>query len=382
MFFGNEEPAGKAYRGLILSAFAFYVFDALWGVLYDAQLLQAVAFDTMLYFCGMAATVFFWSRFVIRYLIDNEKSTYLTLFSLAGWVLIVFFAVAMILNLFFPVMFWFDSDGVYHAGRFRYLALAVQVLLFISTTVYAIMSVKSAEAKTKRHYVAICSFGIITSIMVVLQALFPLQPFYTIGLLLGTCIIHSFVIRDMEEQHRFELIEMRVRERQHEEELGIAKHMAYTDSLTGVKNTHAYVEKEKEVDKRIAEREIDEFGIVFFDLNDLKKVNDTKGHEAGDNYIREACHIIRMTFKHSPVFRIGGDEFVAFLEGEDYRNRKELLTAFETQIEENLYRGEVVIASGLAVFRPGYDNSYRRVFKRADKRMYDRKGSLKTMTNQ
>ena len=155
--------------------------------------------------------------------------------------------------------------------------------------------------------------------------------------------------------------------------------MAYTDSLTGVKNTHAYVEKEKLVDERIAEREIDEFGVVVFDLNDLKKVNDTKGHEAGDDYIRKACHCICVTFKHSPVYRVGGDEFVAFLEGEDYQNRKKLLAAFETQIEENLHRGEFVIASGLAVFRPGYDNSYRRVFERADQRMYDRKGSLKAM---
>lgn len=89
-----------------------------------------------------------------------------------------------------------------------------------------------------------------------------------------------------------------------------------------------------------------------------------------------------MQFKHSPVFRIGGDEFVAFLEGNDYRNRKELMAEFETQIEENLHSGGVVVASGLAVFRPGYDNSYRRVFERADQRMYDRKGSLKAMATQ
>jgi diguanylate cyclase (GGDEF)-like protein len=170
-------------------------------------------------------------------------------------------------------------------------------------------------------------------------------------------------------------------ERQQEEERDVAKQMAYTDSLTRVKNTHAYVEKEKQVDHRIVEQELKEFGVVVFDLNDLKKVNDTKGHDAGDEYIRKSCHFICVTFQHSPVFRVGGDEFVAFLEGEDYRNRKELLAAFETQMEENLRRGEFVIASGLAVFRPGYDYSYRRVFERADQRMYDRKGSLKAMAN-
>ena len=381
-YYGKEEPNGKAYRGLILSTMTFYICDALWGVLYDAHLIQAVAFDTMLYFCCMAATVFFWIRFVICYLMGNENNKFLTFLSLTGWVLIGFFVVALLLNLFFPLMFWFDSNGVYHAGKLRYLLLAVQVFLFMSTAVYAILSVKGTDAKTKLHCVAIGAFGIIASIIIVIQVLFPLQPFYAVGLLLGTCILHTFVIQDMEMQRRFELNEIRIKERLQEEELGAAKHMAYTDSLTGVKNTHAYVEKEKQVDNRIAEREINEFGVIVFDLNDLKKINDTKGHEAGDDYIREACHIICVTFKHSPVFRIGGDEFVAFLEGDDYSNRKELLSAFETQIEKNLQHGDVVIASGLAVFRPGYDNSYRRVFERADRRMYDRKGSLKAMTNQ
>ncbi len=380
--YGAENPTGRVYRGLILSTMAFYVFDAMWGVLYDAKLIQAVAFDTMLYFCAMAATVFFWIRFAVRYLTGNKSNKYLIFLSRAGWALVCFFAVALILNLFFPVLFWFDPDGVYRAGKLRYLTLLVQIFLFLSTAVYAFLSVKSAETKTKLHYVAIGSFGIIVSIMVVLQVIYPLQPFYAVGLLLGTCIIHTFVIRDMEEQRKSELNEIRVREKLKEEALGVAQHMAYTDSLTGVKNTHAYVEKEKQVDNRIAIREIDEFDVVVFDLNDLKKVNDTKGHEAGDDYIRKACRFICETFKHSPVFRIGGDEFVAFLEDEDYRNRKELLAGFDMQIEENLHRGEVVIASGLAVFRPGYDNSYRRVFERADRRIYDRKGSLKAMASQ
>ena len=169
------------------------------------------------------------------------------------------------------------------------------------------------------------------------------------------------------------------REAQQERELGSAKQLAYTDSLTGVKSSHAYVETEKQVDRRIADGEIREFGVAVFDLNGLKGVNDTKGHDAGDRYIQGACRIICEHFKHSPVFRIGGDEFVAFLEGEDFRNRKILLASFETQIEENVRRGDPVVASGMAVFRYGHDNSYRRVFERADRRMYDRKGALKAM---
>ena len=97
--------------------------------------------------------------------------------------------------------------------------------------------------------------------------LFPLQPFYTIGCLLGTCIIHTFVVSDMQDDRRIELEEMLRREAQQEKELGSAKKLAYTDSLTGVKNSHAYVEMIKKVDQRIAAGEIREFGVVVFDLN-------------------------------------------------------------------------------------------------------------------
>ena len=278
-----------------------------------------------------------------------------------------------------PLMFWFDEEGAYHAGNLRYLILAIQVLLFLSLAVYVLLTIKKSGTKLKLHHTAIGAYGITMAIMVILQVAFPLLPLYSVGCLLGTCILHTFVIGDMKDDRRTELEEMLRREEQQQRELGSAKHMAYTDSLTGVKNKHAYVEMEKQVDQRIADGDIKEFGVIVFDLNGLKNVNDTRGHETGDEYIRDACMLICKQFKHSPVFRIGGDEFVAYLEGEDYKSRKILLAAFETQIEENLHAGNPVIASGLAVFRPGRDNSYRRVFERADQRMYDRKGVLKAM---
>lgn len=373
----RETPAAKAYRALIISMMGFYIFDAFWGILYDARLIQAVAFDTMMYFLAMAASVFYSTRFVIRYL--KEKNFFLTLVSRTGWLLIGLIGIFLILNLFMPLMFWFDEEGAYHAGNLRYLILAIQVLLFVSLAVYVLLTIKKSGTKVKLHHAAIGAYGITMAIMVILQVAFPLLPLYSVGCLLGTCILHTFVIGDMKDDRRTELEEMLRREEQQQRELGSAKHMAYTDSLTGVKNKHAYVEMEKQVDLRIADGDIKEFGVIVFDLNGLKNVNDTRGHEAGDEYIRDACMLICKQFKHSPVFRIGGDEFVAYLEGEDYKSRKILLAAFETQIEENLHAGNPVIASGLAVFRPGRDNSYRRVFERADQRMYDRKGVLKAM---
>ena len=371
----KELPSAKAYRWLILSIGGFYVFDALWGILYAANLTQAVAFDTVLYFLAMGATMFFWSRFVVLYLGGNNRL--MKVLSFIGWLLISMIAVILIVNLFVPVMFWFDEAGEYHAGNLRYVILLVQVLLFMLTSVYLMATLRGTESRIRKHHIAIATSGLTIAIIIIIQVLFPLQPFYTIGCLLGTCIIHTFVIGDMQDDRRIEHEEMLRREAQQEKELGSAKKLAYTDSLTGVKSSHAYVEMVKKTDQRIADGDIREFGVVVFDLNGLKEVNDTKGHDAGDRYIQDSCRMICEQFKHSPVFRIGGDEFVAFLEGEDFRNRKILLAAFETQTDENVRLGKPVVASGMSVFRHGHDNSYRRVFARADQRMYDRKGALK-----
>ncbi len=370
-------PDADAYRGMILAVALFYTTDILWGVLYDAHLVTLTFADTVLYFIAMAATVFMWTRYVFLYLKLNGR--FMQVLSVAGWMFLVLVGLVLFLNIFAPLMFWFDPAGNYHAGLMRYFLLGFQVLLFIATSVYVFIVSRKADKAVMHHNNAIGMFGVTMTVMVVLQVFYPLLPMYSMGCLLSVCILHTFVVGDMKEDRRRELEEMLAREQRQKLELGSARHLAYTDSLTGVKNTHAYVETEKHLDERIANGSIREFGVVVFDMNGLKQVNDTLGHEAGDQYIQKACRMICRQFQHSPVYRIGGDEFVALLEGEDYRNRSILISAFETHVEMNLHCGDAIVASGLAEFRPGQDNSYRRVFERADRRMYERKSILKAM---
>ena len=169
------------------------------------------------------------------------------------------------------------------------------------------------------------------------------------------------------------------RELEQKEKLQAAMKMAYTDPLTGVKSKHAWKEAGERMDRRIGEEEVSAFGVVVFDLNDLKQINDSRGHEAGDELIREACRLICVSFRHSPVYRIGGDEFTAILEGEDYANREELLSLFEKKVLANLERGRAVVAFGCGVYYPGRDRSIRVVFDRADAEMYKKKDMLKSL---
>jgi len=158
-----------------------------------------------------------------------------------------------------------------------------------------------------------------------------------------------------------------------------AREVAYKDSLTGVKSKHAYVEHEKEMADRIYRGEAGEFAVLVCDVNGLKQINDTLGHKAGDEYIRSASRMISEHFKHSPVFRIGGDEFAVILCGRDYENRRALLDEINARIERNIGTGNVVASLGMADFDPATDNTFHAVFTRADGLMYERKKELKRM---
>ena len=101
--------------------------------------------------------------------------------------------------------------------------------------------------------------------------------------------------------------------------LAQARIEANIDALTGVKNRNAYRVYEERLNAQIEMDRAPEFAITILDVNDLKKVNDTEGHKAGDQYLRDACRIICTTFKRSPVFRVGGDEFAVLSQGDDYQ---------------------------------------------------------------
>ena len=120
------------------------------------------------------------------------------------------------------------------------------------------------------------------------------------------------------------------------------------------------------------------FALVVCDSNNLKLINDTYGHAAGDEYIKASAQILCDTFVHSPVFRVGGDEFVVFLRGSDYSSRKELMEKLRSKVLENRESGNgVFLASGMAEFNPETDTMVSEIFERADKEMYADKQSLK-----
>ncbi len=154
------------------------------------------------------------------------------------------------------------------------------------------------------------------------------------------------------------------REQDYERKLAAARSRANLDTLTGVKNRTAYDSMSKSLSRQIAGGQSVKYAIALCRVNELEKVNEERGHEAGDQLIRDACAIICNVFKHSPVFRVTGDQFAAVAQGHDYECADELEAQLEEISRRNQEEGGVVISCGLAK----YDGtgSVAAVFARAD----------------
>ena len=154
---------------------------------------------------------------------------------------------------------------------------------------------------------------------------------------------------------------------------------ANVDSLTSVRNKGAFTSFVEEMQKKLDENPNDtEFAVGIFDCDDLKEINDRYGHDKGDLYLKTASRLICKVFQHSPVFRIGGDEFAAILRNEDLRHREELVESFNKAMDrisaaaENPWE-QVHVSIGIAVFDPAQDDSITDLIRRADRVMYTNK---------
>ena len=159
--------------------------------------------------------------------------------------------------------------------------------------------------------------------------------------------------------------------------------MAYADALTSVHNKGAFDIYARELQTRIdAPDENLHFAVGVFDCDNLKFINDQYGHDKGDTYLKTATNLICRVFKHSPVFRTGGDEFTVIMQNEDYEKREELIGLFWKQCAEACASAaapweEVHVSVGIDAFDPETDALVSDVVRRADKLMYENKRSRK-----
>jgi diguanylate cyclase (GGDEF)-like protein len=168
------------------------------------------------------------------------------------------------------------------------------------------------------------------------------------------------------------LLREKERERAAQEER--IRHQAYHDSLTGLPNRASFGEHLDEAMRR-AKRAGWPLALLFLDLDNFKRVNDSLGHDAGDRLLRVAAERIRRAVREADMlFRMGGDEFTVLLE--DVRGPEEaamvssrVLEAMAEPLQLQHHEISVTASIGIALY-PRDDVVAERLLKSADTAMY------------
>lgn len=161
--------------------------------------------------------------------------------------------------------------------------------------------------------------------------------------------------------------------------------LMYTDTMTRMGNKAAYVECVETLYKRIKNNEKFSFSVVVVDVNDLKKANDTYGHEYGDILIQNAAYLLKTIWERKYIYRIGGDEFAVVYSDVEKETMEKQMQMLEEEIgnfnrSKNNERLFLQMAMGMSSYNYETDKEYMDVFRRADEAMYENKKMKKNKT--
>jgi diguanylate cyclase (GGDEF)-like protein len=162
--------------------------------------------------------------------------------------------------------------------------------------------------------------------------------------------------------------------------------LSITDPLTGLHNRRGFLSL-AEQQLKLSDRNMRGVQIYFADLDGLKWINDTLGHEEGDKALIEATAAFRDTFRSSDIIaRMGGDEFAILAIDPENSNPEILLSRLQSQIDsynnkEN-WKYRLSISVGCALYDPESPCSIDELMARADQLMYEQKKSKKGLLQQ
>jgi len=158
--------------------------------------------------------------------------------------------------------------------------------------------------------------------------------------------------------------------------------LSMRDELTGIRNKLGFADEIRRLQERIEAGDT-EFAIALCDLNFLDTINDKYGTDKGDVAIKKLCHLICVTFEHSPVFRIIGGEFAIVLTGQDLHNYDVLADTLIEEMQDAFFDDRlepwerISAAIAAVTYDPKRHNDIDLVYKDAEEKMFEKKRSMK-----
>ena len=154
--------------------------------------------------------------------------------------------------------------------------------------------------------------------------------------------------------------------------------LAITDELTGLYNRRGFLASATP-QLKLAHRHTENVLLLFCDVNNLKAINDSFGHQAGDLALARAARALEETFRDSDILaRLGGDEFAVMASDASFPNRHSIVSRIEKSLEKGNAeetRYKLSFSIGVARFDPQTPVSLGELMARADQDMYVHKKS-------
>ena len=217
---GVSTEHGARYRGFLFGVLVYYVADASWGILAGLGWLRALYVETVFFFLSLVVFVVMWSRFAISYLDFGKWGA--RVISWCGYALLAFNVVALAVNPFNGCMYHIDAQGVYRTGCMRDPAFCLQVAFTLLTAAFVLAKAIGTRGDVRRRGMMVFMFSVVIAAANVLQVVWPLTPFTSLGCLVGTCFLHVFVVQDEQAaKHAAELEDALARARAAEKARGL-----------------------------------------------------------------------------------------------------------------------------------------------------------------
>ena len=350
-----DEPLCRMLKFFAL----FCVIDGLWGV-FDSQLFVRSQFGfTMVaygYHTMAALSAFIWFGYAMHFM--KISGTDKEILNGLRFLLLAVQAVTLGSNLFTHTAFYIDENCHYSSGNFRIVLYTLQFLYYIILLIYGTLRWKNSS-ENKDTYREVVIFSLIPLVFGIGQYAHYDISMYGFGFSFTALAIYSFNTTVQRELFL-------------KEKASKLREDVYKDALTGLYNRNAYEEDIKNASEHSDKKDQ---VYISMDLNGLKEINDNRGHDAGDEFLRSAAFCMKTCLGgHGKVYRIGGDEFVAIISADSQKIR-EIEQDFENVVQSwNIVSGQSLsISYGYATGEEFPNLSLSEMAKIADKRMYSSK---------